>query len=403
MLSAQAYRTQAISPEIYTVQTNMNGNWAQLPLIKLNNNDNINISFDRISDNSFNRLRYRIFHCNAYWKKSTDISEIDYLDGFNDNLIDDYNPSINTTIEYTHFNLSIPNKDVKLKLSGNYVVEIFEEHEPDNVLLTACFMVLDPILSITASVSSNTDIDSNRHHQQLSFTLHHQSMNIRDPFSELMVFAQQNNRLDNERANIKPTYVNPGKLIYEHNKDLIFEAGNEYRRFETSSYRYNGMNVEHIEYNRPGYTMHILKDKPRVDRGYSYDQDQNGRYIIRTNESDKSDTEADYFDTDFTLLMDSPLNEDVYINGNFTDNTFSDKYKMKYDINDRAYHLSILLKQGMYNYQYFTKGNKGFSTVKIEGNYYETENEYTVYVYYRPTGQRYDSLIGVQTLQSREK
>lgn len=403
MVSAQAYRTQAISPEIYTIQVNMNGNWVHTPLIRLNGNDNVHISFDRISDNSFNRLRYRIYHCDAYWRKSTSISEIDYLDGFNDNIIDDYNPSINTTVEYTHFALTIPNRDVSLKLSGNYVVEIYEEDDPDTVLLTACFSVYDPKLSISSSVSSNTDIDTNRHHQQLSFTLNHQGMNIRDPFTELMVFAQQNNRMDNERTNLKPTYVNPGKLIYEHNKDLIFEAGNEYRRFETSSYRYNGMNVEHIEYNRPGYTMYILKDVTRAGRGYSYDQDQNGRYIIRTNESENSDTEADYFTTNFTLLMEEPLSEDIYINGDFTDNTFSDKYKMQYDPNDNAYHISLLLKQGMYNYMYFTKSGKGFSPAKIEGNYYETENEYSIYIYYRPTGQRYDSLIGVQTIQSREK
>lgn len=403
MLSAQAYRTQAISRQIHTIQVNLNENWSQLPILKLNSDDNINISFDRISDNSFNRLRYRIFHCDAYWKKSTTISEIDYLDGFNDNLINDYDPSINTTIEYTHFNLTIPNRDISLKLSGNYVIEVYEENAPDEVLATACFMIVDSQLSITATVSSNTDIDTNRSHQQLSFTLLHQGMNIRDPFTELMVFAQQNNRLDNERSNIKPTYVNPGKLIYEHNRDLIFEAGNEYRRFETSSYRYNGMNVEHIEYNRPGYTMYILKDILRIGRGYSYDQDQNGRYIIRTNEGNNSNTEADYFETIFTLAMDSPLNEDIYISGNFADNTFSDKYKMKYDYNEKAYRISLLLKQGMYNYLYFTKVNKRFSTAKIEGNYYETENEYTIYVYYRPTGQRYDSLIGVQVLQSRDK
>jgi len=381
----------------------MNGNWSQNPVVKLNGNDKIHVSFDRISENSFNRLRYRIIHCDAYWKKSTSISEIDYLDGFNDNLIDEYNPSINTTVEYTHFSLEISNRDVRIKLSGNYVVEVYDEDEPDTALLTACFSVYDPQLSVAATASSSTDIDTNRNHQQLSFTLHHQGMNIRDPFTELIVFAQQNNRLDNERVKIKPTYVNPGKLIYEHNKELIFEAGNEYRRFETASYRYNGMNVEHIEYTRPGYTMSIVTDKVRADRGYSYDQDQNGRYIIRTSESENSDTEADYFTTNFTLEMERPLNDDIFINGNFTDNSFSDKYKMQYDFENKVYRLSLLLKQGMYNYQYLTKTQDRYLTAKIEGNYYETENEYAVYVYYRPTGQRYDSLIGVQNILSREK
>lgn len=401
--AAQPYRTQPISPEIHTVQVNINGNPALNPVIALNSRDYINISFDRLSDNSFNRLRYRIRHCDAYWNATSTISDIDYLDGFNDNLIDDYDPSVNTTVDYTHFDINIPNRDVGVKLSGNYAIEVYEEGRPQEVLLTACFSVVESTVSIGATVSSNTDIDFNRHHQQLSFTIHHQALNIRDPRSELFVFALQNNRLDTERSKIMPTYINPGKIIFEHNKSLIFEAGNEYRRFETSSHRHNGMNVAHIEYNRPGYTMDIVTDKVRASRSYSYDQDQNGCFFIRSNETDYPETEADYFTTNFTLEMDRPLNEDIYINGDFTNNTFSDKYKMKYDQNSKAYHLSLLLKQGLYNYQYLAKDGRNFSTAKTEGNYFETENEYTVYVYYRPTGQRYDSLIGVQTIRSREK
>lgn len=403
ILLAQPYRTQALSPEIHTIQVNKNGNWNLRPTVDLSKGDFVHISFDRISDDSFNQLRYRILHCDAYWKVSSSISEIDYLDGFNDSYIDDYNPSINTTVDYTHFSLSIPNRDANLKLSGNYVVEVYEDGEPDVVLLTACFSVVDSQLSIAPTVSSNTDIDTNRSHHQLSFTLHHQGMNIRDPRTDLIIFVQQNNRLDNEKAKLKPTYINPGKLVYEHNRDLIFEAGNEYRRFETSSYRYNGMNVAHIEYRRPEYIMDIVTDKVRAGRGYSYDQDQNGQFFIRTNEADNSDTEADYFVTNFSLSVEEPIEEDIYINGEFTNNTFSDKYKMLYDEETKTYSLSLLLKQGMYNYQYLTKSGNRFSTSKIEGNYHEAENEYIIYVYYRPTGQRYDSLIGVQTIYSREK
>lgn len=401
--SAQAYHTQAISQEIYTIQVNPNRDWSQQPIIRLNSSEHIHISFDRISDNSYNRLRYRVIHCDAYWKPSREISEIDYLKGFNDNLIEDYESSLNTTVDYTHFGLNIPNSDVNLKLSGNYVVEVYEDGEPDVVLLTACFSAIDPQLSIGATVSSNTDIDTNREHQQLSFTVFYQNLNIRDPHTDLKVFAWQNNRLDTERQQIKPTYVSPGKLVYEHNKNLIFEAGNEYRRFETSSYRYNGMNVEHIEYNRPTYSMYILENKIRAGKSYSYDQDQNGRFIIRSNESDNSESEADYFNTIFTLAMENPISESIYINGNFTNNSFTDKYKMIYDSNNKAYHLSLLLKQGLYNYQYLTKTGNNYSTSNVEGNYFETENEYQVFVYHRPPGQRYDSLIGVQGIQSRKK
>ncbi|MDR1882610.1 MAG: DUF5103 domain-containing protein [Prevotella sp.] len=402
-LSAQPYRTQPLSPEIHTVRVDLNTDGNRDPVAKLNSGDNISVSFDRLSDNSFNRLRYRIIHCDAYWMKSKGVQVIDYLNGFNDNLVDDYMPSVNTTVDYTHFNLNIPNRDVSLKISGNYAVEVYEDGEPDVVLLTACFSVVDPVVNIGAAVSSNTDMDFNRRHQQASFTIHCQGLNIRFPSSEIMVFVRQNNRLDNEQRKLKPTYINPGKLVYEHNRDLIFEAGNEYRRFETSSHRYNGMNVAHIEYVRPGYVMDIVTDKVRAGRSYSYDQDQNGRFFIRSGDSEYPETEADYFITNFTLAMDEPLPESIYVNGNFTDNTFTDKYRMKYDYNDRAYRLSLLLKQGMYNYQYLAKNGNSFVTANVEGNYYETENEYSIYVYYRPAGRRYDSLIGVQTIQSRAK
>ncbi|NDV77783.1 DUF5103 domain-containing protein [Dysgonomonas sp. 511] len=401
---AQPYRTQPISPEIYTLQVSANGLQSVEPAIRLAGNEYITISFDRISDNSADRLRYRIFHCDAFWNKSIGVSEIDYLDGFNDNFVDDYSPSLNTTVDYTHFELQIPNNDVGMKLSGNYVVEIYEENYPESTLLTACYSVVDPSLSIGAAVTSNTDIDFNRHHQQLSFTINHPSLNIRDPRSELFVFVRQNERLDNERVKLMPTYINPGKLVYEHNKNLIFEAGNEYHRFETSSYRYNGMNVGHIEYVRPGYEMDIVANQIRAGKSYSYDQDQNGKFYVRTNESDYERTEADYFVTNFTLAANTPFSEDVYINGQFTYNTFSEKYKMKYDAEKKEYRLSLLLKQGLYNYQYLTRSNYyKFSTAKIEGNYFETENEYSIYVYYRPSGQRYDSLIGTQIIRSREK
>lgn len=404
LVYAQPYYTKAISPEIYTIQVNPDGDWSLNPVIRLNSGSRMHISFDRISEeNSFNRLRYKVIHCDAYWNESQSLTESDYIDGFNDNLIDDYKPSRNTTVEYTHFGFDIPNDDMGLKLSGNYTVMVYEDGYPDDILLTACFSVLDSQVSIGTTVSSNTDIDTNRSHQQLSFSILHQNVNIRDPYTDLKVFAWQNNRLDTERQKLKPTYITPGKLIYEHNRELIFEAGNEYRRFETSSHRYNGMNVGHIKYDRPTYSMYIVPDKIRAGRTYLYDQDQNGRFIIRTNESDYSETEADYFTTIFTIPTDSPILEDIFINGNFTANNFSDKYMMVYDREKKEYRLSLLLKQGLYNYQYLTKAGNSYSTAKIEGNYYEAENEYQIFVYHRPSGQRYDSLIGVQNIQSRKK
>lgn len=403
VVQAQTYRTQAISPEINTILVNLNDDWRLRPVMRLNSSDNIQIRFDRISDNSFNRLRYKIIHCDSNWKPSKNISEIDYLDGFNDNPIEDFLPSINTTVEYTHFMLKIPNRDINVRISGNYTLCVYEENKPDNILLTACFSVLDPRVTIGATISTNTNIDSHKEHQQLSFTINHPGVNIREPLSELKVFAIQNNRIDNEVKVASPTFIGVNKLTYEQNRDLIFEAGNEYRRFETSSYRFNGMNVDHIEYNRPFYSMNIVTDKVRAGRSYSYDEDQNGRFVIRSHDARDVNTESDYFITNFTLTMNDPLLENIFINGDFTNDTFSEKYKMKYDHNKRAYTLSLLLKQGNYNYQYLSQLGNKYSTSKVEGNYFETENEYTILVYYCPIGQRYDALIGFQNINTHRR
>jgi hypothetical protein len=395
-VSAQVYRTETSSDEIKTIQVNADGNWQQLPIINLNSDNYIRINFDRLGENSSKRLKYSIINCNADWTKSS-LSEIEYLDGFNNAFIDDYAESVNTTIDYTNFNIEIPNNRQRIKLSGNYAVCVYEDNNPDNVLLTACFSVLDSQLLIEGFVSSNTDIDVNKQHQQVSFIIDYTNLPVRDTFSDLKVFVRQNNRSDNQASLLKPTYIRGNKLLYEHNKDLIFEAGNEYRRFESVSYRYNGLNMEYTEFQRPYYYANIRPDKIRAGRSYVYDQDQNGRFLIRNAESnyENADTDADYFITNFTLIAPEPFIEPIYLNGEFTNDIFDEKYLMKYDSEKKKYHTSVLLKQGMYNYQYLSKQGKIYSPSLIEGNYFETKNEYCVLVYHRPVGYRSDYLVGL--------
>jgi len=389
---SQTYKTEAYTHEIKTIQVKADGEWNTSPVIDLGGS--VVINFDRLYENSFNRLRYKVIHCSADWTESS-LSPIEYLDGFNDNLIDDYATSISTGFDYTNFQLEIPNNDLSLKVSGNYAVIVYEEDYPDNVMLSACFSVVESQIAISGSMTSNTLIDSNREHQQIAFTIVPSGLNIRDPFTDLKVFVKQNDRLDNQKKYVKPTYIQPNKLIYEQNRELIFEAGNEYRRFETVSHRYNGLRVLHIEYRNPYYHAYIIPDKIRADRSYVYDEDQDGRFMIRNAEAiNSSDTEGDYFFVHFTLEAGLPFREDIYITGGFTNNTIDDTYMMQYDYDRNEYHITLLLKQGTYNYMYMTENEGVLSAATAEGNYYETENSYQIYVYYCPPGQRYDSLIG---------
>lgn len=400
---AQNYRTQAINEDIHSIEVTNNGQWDSYPLMQLNSEDEIMFDFDLVSDNLLAPLRYKLIYCNADWTENTSLSQLDYLDGYDDNLINNYETSLNTTVSYTHYSLKIPNTDVRPKISGNYAILIYDEDLGDgDIFLTACFSVIEPKVSLFPTVSSITDIDANAKHQQVSFDLKYDFF-ISDVQNDLKVFVRQNDRLDNEKKNIKPTYIQPSNLKYEYNKNLIFEAGNEYKRFDMSSYRSNGMNVAHIDYVRPYYNMYITPSQIKINPSYSYDQDQNGRVIYRNLDGGDVNTEGDYFYTHFTLLADEPLLQPIYINGAFTDNTFTDKYKMVYDRENREYNLTLLLKQGIYNYQYLTFDGQSYSTGPIAGNFYETENEYAIYVYYRPPGQLYDSFIGFSRFQSRQK
>ncbi|OJU48581.1 MAG: DUF5103 domain-containing protein, partial [Bacteroidales bacterium 45-6] len=358
------------------------------------------VSFDRTNTSSPERFRYKLIHCNADWMPSG-LLEIEYLDGFNDNLVDDYANSQSTTVDYVNYRIQFPNDNARLKLPGNYVLQVYEEDNPSNVVLTACFYVLDKQVNVSSGVTSNTDLGMNKEFQQVSLAIDPLNLQIRDPYVDIKTIVMQNRRRDNLKADIKPTFLNSGRLIYEHNPKLIFDAGNEYRRFEFVSTKSGGMNVERFRFLNQKYVAWINPDRPRSGLSYIYDQDQDGRFFIRNYDGADSDVDADYVWVNFSLKADYPLQQPLYLAGDFSYGNFSENYRMKYNEAEKVYEQAVLLKLGAYNYMYFTDEKGGGSTREEEGNYYQTENEYLTLVYYRPIGQRYDSLIGYSVIKSQ--
>lgn len=394
----EIYKTEAISNNAKTIQVSNSGNWASLPIIDLNDDSFAQINFDILGDKS-PTLAYTIIHCNADWTKSS-LNEIEYLDGFNNVIIDDYAESFSTNVNYTNYNIQIPNQKQTLKVSGNYVVIVYDNADKSKILLKACFSVVDPKMVLSGTVSSNTDIDTNKSHQQVSFSLDHPGVDIRDVFTDLKIYVRQNYRTDNQVLVDKPTFIQNNRLVYEHNRKLIFEASNQYRRFETVSYKYNPLNIEKIEYKPPYYNATIKLDKIRSDKRYIYDKGQYGRFYIHNAETNgDASTESDYILTSFTLSAPDKFLEPIYLNGEFTNNTFDDTYLMKYDNEKKEYYFSLMLKQGAYNYQYLAKEVRGYTPSLIEGNYYETRNQYSILVYYRPVGSQADLLVSKLIMQ----
>jgi len=413
----RAQSNKVYSPTIHTLQTIVNDDWLHDDVITLGTDDWVTISFDHLT-HDYHRFIYKIVHCNADWTPS-DLFEVDYMDGFNGQPIDDYDNSLNTTMLYTHYHFELPNDNIQFKVSGNYRVEIYLDEEDDEneeddeeedegsgvqdsglkPVAVACFRIVEPRMALNAVVTSNTDIDTNLSHQQVELTVDYRTGEVIDPVQEVKVYVYQNGRTDNCVYDIKPTYVSPGHLTYTHVKPLIFPAGNEYRRFEVINMHYATQGVDEISYFAPYYHATLLPDAPR--RNYSYDEDHDGRYLVRYNMAEDTDVEADYLFVHFRLDMPLLPGGSFYLTGEFAYNEFSPAYRLAYNSAAQAYEATVLLKQGAYDFMYLwvPDGSTTGHTAPAEGNFYEAENEYQVYVYHRPFGGRYDQLVATQQLK----
>lgn len=385
---------------IRTIQAQVNGKWGEQPVMLLGSGY-VDISFDDLQ-RDYMRYTYRITHCNANWE-SSGLYEGDYMTGINGStVIESYEPSVNTEMLYNHYKFRLPNATHRLLLSGNYKVDIFDDVDDENPVATVCFSLLEPKVGIDIKVSANTDIDSYQNHQQVDLNINYQTLTTSNPEMELIPVVTQNRRWDNRVMNLKPSYLRPNQLVYTHNRSLIFPAGNEYRRFEILSEYVPTMRVDRMKYEEPYYHAYIFEDLPV--KNYKYDQDQNGRFLIRNSNNTNNDTESDYFITHFTLKTPQLADGDLYLFGDLTDNMMWYENRMEYNLIEHQYEISIPLKQGSYNYQYLfvRTGEAVGQTGPTEGNFHETENEYCVYVYHRPFGGRYDKLVGFKTVNYKE-
>ncbi len=400
VLTAQVYQTETRLETLKTLTTYPDGDWTTLPVLKLGSDNTIEIAFDELS-HDYKRYAYRLIHCNADWRRS-EMSVLEYMEGFPENDVESGEQSVSTLTLYTHYAFNVPNNNIKLLISGNYAVEVFEKDGNGEAVLTACFMVAENKSLIDATLTATTDVDFKQKHQQLNFTIRPVGLTINQPLNELKVVVQQNHRRDTEVRNISPTNLNGDILQYEHNKDLIFKGGNEYRRFEMTTFKYPGLNVNRVEFFKPFYNVELLPSVKR-NTGYTYDKDQNGRFLIHSQEALEDKTGSDYFLVHFTLPMDNPiLDGGFFLNGDFVNNRQDAASKLLYNFETKAYEKTLLLKQGAYNYQYVFRPSKGgkANADPMEGSYWETENEYQIFVYFRPAGERYDRLIGFRQVQT---
>ncbi len=394
---AARFCTQIYDENIKTLQVLPNGESLMLPVIEFGSADEIVVSFDELSYEASN-FYYKIVHCDAYWNESN-LASMEYLDGFDGGMIDMYEYSVNTTVNYIHYKIVFPNDDVRLKLSGNYAVQIARDGDfEDGVVATACFSLVEPMVDINVGVNGVTKKELNGRYQAVALDVMVEGVGAQDKMQDFIVVVRQNNRWDNMAYLLRPTYVNGDKLRYENNDALIFEGGNQYRSIDFSSRYTYGAGINYVDFDQDMYHVVLEADASRAGNQEAYAMDVHGAYVVNLQKNDYSDTEADYMWVHFYYPAKTPYLEGrMYILGDLTQNLVDDKSEMIYDFSDKCYMCSLLLKQGGYNYVYAlkSKNKKELSVMQTEGSFWQSRNRYEVMVYYRPFGARYDRLVGM--------
>lgn len=385
---------QVLAPDYKSLQVTVNNDWLSIPVMELGTADVIHISFDQLS-HDYHRLVYHLEPCNPDWTPNEGLFESDWLVGFNNRPIEDYENSLNTTVLYTHYRMTLPNRDTRLKMSGNYRVHILDEDNDGQEVIVVELRVVEQRTDIGLGVTTNTDIDLNGRYQQVNMTVGLGSLRVTDANSQIQTFVLQNGREDNMKENVRPNYVTPQKLTWEHNRRFIFDAGNEYHKYELLDPNHPTMGLAHVAWDEQEQRFHAIPFYVEPRRNYVYDEDANGSFIIRNSDNVEIDNTSEYI---YVHYKAKPIrhydNAHVVIDGRWTTEA-ADTYVMEYDEEDQSYNCIIMQKQGYYNYQLLLQDLDGTThTLPEEGSFYQTGNKYEALVYYRGTGERSWRLVG---------
>lgn len=391
---AQGIQEQVNNTKIKTVQLNRSDLQLAYPIITLGSEDILDLGFDDLRGGVRNYY-YTFEHCDQQWE-SSGLNSYDFIEGFEENRIDNYRFSFATLQRYTHYALSFPNNDIQFRISGNYVIKVWEEDNRDTPVLIKRFFVKEDLVDINGDVYRPNLIPYRNEFQEINFTIDIQNLEIGAAFDEMKVSLMQNGRYDNVLYNIKPRLVTNDKLFYDID-DIVFPAAKEYRRFDTKTLKFQSDRIVKIEKANDTYQVFVNVDDSRVYQKYFYEKDANGQYVIQADLANDVTVEGDYANVHFVLQYPYMITSgDVYVFGELSGNMMTAANKMTYDFDKQQYTAELYLKQGYYNYAYAVKSfdsNKADFTY-TEGNSYETENDYQLLVYQHDFSVGYDRLIG---------
>lgn len=390
------------SPLIKTVQLYKQGFEMSSPIIQLNSTERLSLDFDDLDIQS-KAYKYTFRHCEADWAASTELRPMEYINGYTEENIRDFQYSINTMVRYVHYSATVPSPDMSPRISGNYLLIVYID-DPAEPVFTRRFMVVEvsPV-AVEGTVQQGSKTDDHLSKQQIDFVIRLNGFRVLDLKRELKVVIQQDERWDNALRNIFPRFVRGNELDYRYDENNVFNGGSPYRNFDIKSLTYQTERIDKTYYDTVTQVK-LLEDKPRTYKNYVYEKDIGGRFLIKNEvNATNFNIESDYALVHFILPFPMQFTDgDFYLMGALTDWRMDTNSRLRFNADARRYELSLFLKQGYYNYIYvmLKKGKSTGDESMVEGSHWETPHMYTVLVYYRPGGSQADRLISVQDINS---
>ncbi|MBS1753606.1 MAG: DUF5103 domain-containing protein [Bacteroidetes bacterium] len=397
------YADAVYKENVKAVRFHVYGDQLSLPVYKLNSSDQLELNFDDLDANV--KSYYYCFQLCDYNWNPVDISPFLYIKGFTQQRISTYRYSSIALTRYTHYQAIVPDRSTTLTMSGNYILKVYLDGDTSKLVFTKRMLVLEQKASISGQVVQPFTPQLFKTHQKIQFNANINGLNTFSAAQQIKVVVLQNNRWDNAIKDIRPTFVRGNTLEYSTENSCVFPGGKEWRWLDLRSFRLQSDRVQKADYNKTSTNIYLFTDADRSGQRYVYFKDLNGMYLIETYETINPYWQGDFATVYFSLATPDGkpyADKDIYLAGQLTNYEFNDKTKMTFNEAKGVYEVTAFLKQGYYNYTYIAVDkNNPAQKRDLEGDYWETENDYTILMYYKSFTDRTDQLIGVGKIASR--